>query len=227
MKIKIAHLYPELLNLYGDRGNVIVLKNRLKWRGIECEVAEIGQGDNINFADFDIIFLGGGSDGELEIVAQNLRNVRDELKAFIENDGVVLAICGGYELLGKLDILNIQTERGEKRLIGNIAIKTDFLDKPVVGFENHAGITRINGMEPLGKVIFGRGNNGEDGCEGVRYRNVFATYLHGPLLPKNPHLCDYILKTAIRHKEPEFALETLDDALEWDANVFASDLGVK
>lgn len=224
--VKIAHLYPELLNLYGDRGNILSLKKRLEWRGIECQVDEIFSGDEVDFSQYQIVFLGGGSDREQEIVARNLSKIRDNLASYIENGGAVIAICGGYQLLGQyylmgntkvdgLKILPIATERGEKRMIGNVAIKTDFLDKPIVGFENHGGATILNGCHPLGKVIFGNGNNGKDKYEGARYKNVFCTYLHGPLLPKNPHLCDYILEIATGQK-----LEKLYDEIELNANKF-------
>ncbi|MDR1101400.1 MAG: glutamine amidotransferase [Clostridiales bacterium] len=221
--MKIAHLYPELLNLYGDRGNILAMTKRLEWRGIDAEVVRVLDGDNVLFSDFDIVFLGGGSDREQEIVAQNLSRLRDSLSEYVEQNGVVLAICGGYQLLGEyyqmgdeqiegLGILKVTTERGERRMIGNAAIKADFLDRPIVGFENHGGATRLNGHTPLGKVIFGHGNNGTDGAEGVRYKNVFGTYLHGPLLPKNPHFCDYILECANAELTP------LDDAVELRAN---------
>lgn len=232
MKITIAHLYPELLNLYGDRGNVMVLKNRLEWRGIECEVLEVERHDAVNFSEYDVVFLGGGSDREQEIVGQTLMKMRDEFQRYVDSDGVVVAICGGYQLLGNyyqmgdarvdgLGILDMHTERGNRRMIGNIAVQPDFLERPIVGFENHGGATHLNGLPPLGKVVFGFGNNGDDGGEGVRFRNVFGTYLHGPLLPKNPHLCDYILEMAIRRKDSEFELQPLDDELEWAANDFA------
>ena len=231
MRITIAHLYPELLNLYSDRGNIIALKKRVEWRGIECEILEIESGQPVNFSDYDIVFLGGGSDREQEIVGENLMKLKDGIKGYVDDSGVVIAICGGYQLLGNyyqmggsrvegLGILNISTEINDKRMIGNVAIQTNFLDHPVVGFENHGGATKINEHTPLGKVIFGFGNNGEDCCEGVRFMNVFGTYLHGPLLPKNPHFCDYILQCAIARKDPSFELSPLDDQLEWEANGF-------
>jgi CobQ-like glutamine amidotransferase family enzyme len=123
-----------------------------------------------------------------------------------------------------LGILDIRTERGNSRMIGNVAIQTDFLERPVVGFENHGGATQTGSIPALGKVIFGFGNNGEDGKEGVRYKNIFGTYLHGPLLPKNPHLCDYILDVAIKGKWPEFEVVSLNDELEWEANEYAQNL---
>lgn len=229
MKLKIAHLYPELLNLYGDRGNIISLKNRLLWRGIDAEVAEYKLSDDIDFSDIDIVFIGGGSDREQQLVCRRLHEIKDRLSEYVNDNGVVVTICGGYQLLGKyykikdevvdgLGILDIYTETGKGRLIGNVVIKSDLFDRPVVGFENHGGRTFINNHKPFGKVIYGNGNNGNDGGEGVIYKNVIGTYLHGPLLPKNPHLCDYILQKALERRYGEISLKPLDDSVEFDAN---------
>lgn len=229
MKIKIAHLYPDLLNLYGDRGNIASLTKRLSWRGIDSEVTEYSIDDSINFSGTDIIFLGGGSDREQLLVCDRLQQLKGSFRAYIESGGVTLAICGGYQLLGHyykmqdqtvegLGILDIATESGEKRLIGNVVVQSELFDRPIVGFENHGGRTVINGHTPLGKVLFGYGNDGTSGSEGVIYKNTIGTYLHGPLLPKNPHLCDYILQSAIDRINPGFVLETLDDRIELAAN---------
>lgn len=229
MKLNIAHLYPDLLNLYGDRGNIAALKQRSLWRGISAEVTEYTLAQEIDFDNTDIIFIGGGSDREQKLVCGRLLEMKDKIIDFAENNGSIIAVCGGYQLLGRyyklgdetiegLGLLDIKTERGEKRLIGNVVIKTDFLDRPVVGFENHGGRTEINGCAPLGKVLYGHGNNGTDGTEGVIYKNVIATYLHGPLLPKNPHLCDYIIKNALTKKYGEVTLSPLDDKEEIAAN---------
>lgn len=229
MNLKIAHLYPELLNLYGDRGNIISLKKRAEWRGIDVEVKEYKLADEIDFENIDILFIGGGSDREQLLVCQRLKEIKKDFKNYVENNGVVTAICGGYQLLGKyykmkeetvegLDILDIYTESGEGRLIGNVVIETEFLDRPIVGFENHGGRTYIKNHNPLGKVVYGNGNNDNDKAEGVLYKNVIGTYLHGPLFPKNPHLCDYIIKKALQNKYGEVELEELDDSVEFAAN---------
>ena len=230
-EITILHLYPDLLNLYGDTGNIACLKKRLEWRGykvnvVRCTVEE----DQMDLSRTDIVFIGGGSDREQKIVCSKLLEKKKELTEYVENNGVVVAVCGAYQLLGKyyklgdekiegLSILDIKTERGEERLIGNVIAKCDLFEQPIVGFENHGGRTIINHHEPLAKIIKGYGNTGKSGVEGVHYKNVFATYIHGPLLPKNPQLCDEILTRALKRKDPDFkGLEKLDDTLENQAN---------
>lgn len=231
MELKIAHLYPELLNLYGDRGNIISLEKRAGWRDIDVQVKNYNLNDKVDFENIDILFIGGGSDREQLLVCEKLKEIKEEFKQYVENNGVVIAICGGYQLLGSyykmkdetiqgLEILDIYTESGEGRLINNVVIRTDFLDRPVVGFENHGGRTFINSHNPFGKVVYGNGNNGTDGMEGVLYKNVIGTYLHGPLLPKNPHLCDYIIKKALQNKYGEVELQDLDDSIEFAANEY-------
>lgn len=231
MELKIAHLYPELLNLYGDRGNIISLVKRAEWRGIDVSVTEYKLDDEIDFESTDILFIGGGSDREQFLVCEKLSESKKEFKNYVENNGVVAAICGGYQLLGQyykmkdevvegLGILDMYSENGDSRLIGDVIIETDFLEYPVVGFENHGGRTFINNHTPLGKVIYGNGNNGNDGYEGVIYKNVIATYLHGPLFPKNPHLCDYIIKKALQNKYGDVELQDLDDSIEITANKY-------
>lgn len=229
MELKIAHLYPELLNLYGDKGNIVSLKKRAEWRGIDVKVKEYTLNDEIDFENIDILFIGGGSDREQLLVCEKLKEIKEEFKKYVENNGVVTAICGGYQLLGRyyemkeetvegLEIIDIYTKSGDGRLIDNVVVQTDFLKRPVVGFENHGGRTFINNHTPLGKVIYGNGNNGTDGFEGVLYKNVIGTYLHGPLLPKNPHLCDYIIKKALQNKYGDIELQELDDSIELAAN---------
>lgn len=240
MKIKIMHLYPDLLNLYGDRGNIECLRRRLTWRNIDAEViSHTCADDNFDISDVDIVFLGGGSDREQKIVCSRLLEHKLQLHDFVENGGSLVAVCGGYQLLGKyykledetidgLEILDIYTDRGEGRLIGNIVLESDFLTAKIVGFENHGGRTYIGDHKPLGKVIYGFGNNETAGVEGVVYKNVVATYLHGPLLPKNPELCDYILENALKHKYNDFeGLAPLDDELENTANQYIIDRFVK
>ena len=229
MKLKIAHMYPELLNLYGDFGNITSLKKRAEWRNIDVEIVEYSLNDSVDFSDIDIVFIGGGSDKEQILVCNKLKEYAKDIKKYVENNGVLISFCGGYEILGKyfvindtkyegLNVLDIYTEYKKDRIINDVIIKTDFLDKPVVGFENHAGRTYINFGKPLGKVVYGGGNNGEDGTEGSVYKNVIGTYLHGPLLPKNPHLCDYIIKKALQNKYDNIKLQDLDDSIEFAAN---------
>lgn len=245
MKLNICHLYPDLLDLYGDRGNIIALDARCRWRGIEPVVQQASLGDELDFAGMDILFLGGGSDREQGLLVQDLMHRENELRKGIENGLVVLSICGGYQMLGKyyqmasgekipgLGILDVWTVAGTKRLIGNVVVELEehVLSKdlgagePVrvsaqkfktlVGFENHSGKTYLGeGVTPLGKVLVGHGNNGADRAEGVRSHNVFGTYLHGPLLPKNPHLADLLLELALLRRGSDVYLRELDDRLE-------------
>ena len=229
-KLQICHLYPDLLNLYGDRGNILCFRRRLEWRGLECEVTEVGAGDTADFTKFDLIFIGGGQDFEQEVLLSDLRAGKDrELKAAIEDGRAVLAICGGYQMLGNyyktwdgqqcdfIGAIDLYTIGSKERMIGNFAFRCgeDSGGSTVVGFENHSGKTYLGtGVEPLGTILAGGGNNGADGTEGVRYRNVFGTYSHGPVLPKNPAFCDHILETAFRRKDDSFRLPPLDDAVE-------------
>ncbi len=232
--INIVHLYPDLLNLYGDKGNIECLKKRLLWRGIDAAVTKCTlKEENFDLANADIVLLGGGNDRETEIVFNRLLEKKDVISEYIENGGVFLALCGGCELLGTsyktaqkemdgLGILDISTDASQtnNRLIGDIIIENDALGK-IVGFENHAGRMEIGGLTPLGRVLTGFGNNDSSGFEGVMYKNLIGTYLHGPLLPKNPNLCDYILNAALKHKYPDFSsLAPLDDTLENQAKEY-------
>jgi len=245
MKLNICHLYPDLLDLYGDRGNILALAARCRWRRIEPVVQQASLGDDLDFMGMDILFLGGGSDREQGLLVQDLMRRENELRKAIADGLVVLSICGGYQMLGKyyqmaggekiqgLGIIDIWTIAGAKRLIGNVVVELDervlsvdsdkskanLAQAPkcstLVGFENHSGKTYLGeGVRPLGKVLFGHGNNGEDSEEGVRYRNVFGTYLHGPLLPKNPHFADLLLELAVRRRGSDTRLIELDDCLE-------------
>lgn len=234
MKLTIGHLYPDLLNLYGDRGNILCMTQRLKWRGIDAEVKKFQLEDEIDFSTLDIVLLGGGSDREQKLVCSRLKEIQTDFKEYVEHNGVVIAVCGGYQLLGKyykmndqtiegLDLVDLYTEQGEGRLIGNVVIQSELFDMPLVGFENHGGRTFIKNAKPLGKVLAGYGNNNEDGEEGIIYKNVIGTYLHGPLLPKNPHLCDYLLRKALENKYGSVELSPLDDKEELDANQYIVD----
>ena len=229
MKLVIGHLFPDLLNLYGDRGNIMCMKQRLTWRGIDAEVRSFNSGDKVDFSDLDIVLLGGGSDREQRIVCDYLLKTQENFKSYVEDGGTVIAVCGGYQLLGHyyeteegkipgLSLVDLYTKQGSPRLISNIVLKSDEFAYPIVGFENHGGRTFIGDNKALGKVAFGFGNNGEDGEEGVLYKNVIGTYLHGPLLPKNPHVCDRLLSGALERKYGNGDLSPLDDAMEVEAN---------
>lgn len=239
MKITIGHLYPDLLNLYGDRGNIACMMKRCQWRGVEAETIEFETDDNVDFSGLDIVLLGGGSDREQRLVCEKLLAIRENFQAYVEDGGTVLAVCGGYQLLGNyyktqegtiegLRLVDIYTEQGEGRLIDNIVLKSDLFDMPVVGFENHGGRTYLNGNKPFGKVLYGNGNDGVSGYEGVVYKNVIGTYLHGPLLPKNPQVCDWLIARALERKygytKP---LEPLDDSWEQEANTYICDRFLK
>ncbi len=229
MKITIGHLYPDLLNLYGDRGNIQCMKKRCEWRGIEAEVREFQNTDTVDFAGLDIVLLGGGSDREQMLVCEKLKLIQKSFRDYVEDHGVVIAVCGGYQLLGHyydtddgriegLSLVDIYTEQGSPRLISNIVIENEIFEYPIVGFENHGGRTFIGDNRPLGKVMFGHGNDGKSGSEGILYKNVVGTYLHGPLLPKNPHVCDYLIRNALERKYGVSELAPLDDAQEKEAN---------
>lgn len=229
LKLNIAHLYPELLNIYGDMGNIYALKKRCEWRNIEIEIHNINTGCDINPELFDIYFIGGGQDKQQIDVAKEMQKQKENLKQAAEDNAVMLAICGGYQLLGKyylphegdklegIGILNAYTIAGDKRFIGNVTVKSNFLSpETIVGFENHSGLTYLEeGTTPIGTVITGNGNNGKDFTEGARYKNVFGTYLHGSLLPKNPQFTDYLITLALNKKyNCEIELDKLDDTLE-------------
>jgi len=213
MSLRICHMYPDLLNLYSDTGNLIAMKYRLQQRGINVEIEECFAGMPLRAADYDLIFIGGGQDFEEEVLLRDLIGRKSvELRHAIQAGMPVLAICGGYQLLGQyyktaagrqLDFtgaLNLYTVGGEKRLIGNMQFETR-TGLSVVGFENHSGRTYLGeDLSPLGRMVHGYGNNGEDQSEGVRYLNVYGSYAHGPLLPKNPALCDEILQMALEYK---------------------------
>jgi len=257
-KLKIAHLYPDYLNLYGDQGNILSFTRRLEWRGIDYEVQNISIGDHDKkYTDYHFFFIGGGQDSQQEQVAKDFLLRINEFKHIVENNVPVLAVCGGYQLLGKsyqtsdgfeipgLGILDIYTKAkatkkgcSQDRLIGNVSAKlvTDFATKPqtqtLVGFENHSGRTYISKdspTKPLAKVIRGFGNNGEDDFEGAAYKRLIGTYLHGSLLPKNPHLTDELIFHALKaakhpylEKHPQ--LSTINDELELEAHEFALSL---
>ncbi len=227
MNLRIAHLYPDMLNLYGDSGNVLCLEKRIEWRGIDCNTSRINIGDKCNLSDYDIVFIGGGQDFEQSLVLEDLgRGVDVSLKKAVENGTVILAVCGGFQLLGKYykthtgeimeftNILDFYTTGKEKRLIGNYAFKTSE-KMEIIGFENHSGRTYLGkGIKPFGKVIKGYGNNGKDKTEGIRYKNTFGTYCHGPILPKNPQFADMLIQKALQRKYQNAELSPLDNSIE-------------
>ncbi|MEI7473769.1 MAG: glutamine amidotransferase [bacterium] len=228
MELNIAHLYPELLNIYGDKGNVLAISKRCEWRGIKVNVFDINIGDKIDPDFFDFYFIGGGQDKQQLMIADELQRQKEFLTAARDNMAVFLAICGGYQLFGHyyrphnaedikgISIIDAYTIAGNTRFIGNVTVETDFLSpNTLVGFENHSGLTYIEGdTKPLGRIKTGNGNNGQDKTEGAVYKNIFGTYLHGSLLPKNPHFTDYLIKLSLQRRYDNVKLTALDDELE-------------
>lgn len=235
MELNICHLYPDILNLYGDRGNIITMKRRLEGRGIKVNIDECSIGQPLNADKYDIFFIGGGQDFEQEVLLRDLSSGKaQDIRTAVEEEKTFLAICGGYQMLGEyyktwdgvqldfIGAIGVHTIGAKERMIGNYMFRTtpESGDTVVVGFENHSGKTYLSEqVAPLGMMLSGNGNNGEDKTEGARYKNVFGTYSHGSLLPKNPFLCDFILQTALNHRydgaEP---LAPLDDTLELNAH---------
>ena len=230
MELKICHMYPDVLNLYGDRGNVMCLTRRLRWRGIEASVTRLPIGGRLPLSGFDLVFIGGGQDFEQQVLLEDLHRGKDrEIISAIEDGVTFLTICGGFQMLGSyyetydgkrcdfIGALDLCTIGSKTRMIGNYKFQCgpDAGGSVVVGFENHSGKTWLgSGVEPLGKVLSGFGNNGQDGTEGAHYKNVFGTYSHGPLLPKNPAFCDHLLQTALERKYGKAKLTPLDDRAE-------------
>ena len=235
MELNICHLYPDILNLYGDRGNIITMKRRLEGHGIKVNIDECSIGQPLNADKYDIFFIGGGQDFEQEVLLRDLSSGKaQDIRTAVEEEKTFLAICGGYQMLGEyyktwdgvqldfIGAIGVHTIGAKERMIGNYMFRTtpESGDTVVVGFENHSGKTYLSEqVAPLGMMLSGNGNNGEDKTEGARYKNVFGTYSHGSLLPKNPVLCDFILQTALNHRydgaEP---LAPLDDTLELNAH---------
>ena len=230
MELKICHMYPDVLNLYGDRGNVMCMTRRLQWRGIETSVTKLPIGAGKSLSGFDLVFIGGGQDFEQQVLLEDLHRGKDrEIISAIEDGVAFLTICGGFQMLGTyyetydgkrcdfIGALDLHTVGSKTRMIGNYKFRcgADSGGSVIVGFENHSGKTRLGGgVKPLGTVLAGYGNNGEDKTEGVHYKNVFGTYSHGPLLPKNPEFCDFLLKTALERKYGRAELAPLDDKAE-------------
>ena len=238
--VVIAHMLPDLLNLYGDGGNVRIMEQRLRWRGIPVEVRRVGHGDTVDLNEVDLVFMGGGPDREQKLASEQLLALRDDLAAYVEADGPLLAICGGYQILGRqwlwgdelvpgLALIDMETRRpgtSADRLIDNMVLESPLATHPVVGYENHAGRTYLGpGVEGFGRVVSscGHGNNDDDGVEGARYKNVVGTYSHGPALSKNPEVADWLLARALERRAartgtPIIPLVPLDDTAELAAN---------
>lgn len=237
--VRLGHLYPAEMNIYADRGNIAVLERRLAWRGYALEVTELGPGDAVAPGAHDLFYLGGGQDRDQVLVAEDMAATKaGGLRAAVEDGAAMLCVCGGFQLAGHgytgvdggrmpgVGLLDLDTVAGTTRLIGDLVIEAeiDGESAQVVGFENHAGRTRLGaGARPLGRVVEGHGNNGDDGAEGAVQRRVIGTYLHGPLLPKNPWLADRLLGWALEHRTGAApALEPLDDELEATARAVAA-----
>lgn len=229
--IRILSLYPEILNIYGDRGNLIALVQRARWHGLEPDVTEASIGDPVDVRAYDLVAIGGGQDREQKLIAADFRDEKGPSLAEAVQEGVaVLAVCGAYQLMGKyyrtaqgedipgLGIFDAWTEAGPRRMIGDVVVETDLVagTRTLVGFENHSGRTFLGPtVRPLGRVLRGHGNNGGDGHEGIVHRSAIGTYLHGSLLPKNPHLADWLLQRALDHRYGgSVRLGRLDDQIE-------------
>ncbi len=238
MKITVGHLYPDYLNIYADRGNIAVLATRAAWRGHELEVQPIGPGDETP-GDVDLFYVGGGQDREQALIAPDLAARAPELAGAIAGGAAALAVCGGYQLLGRsyLDrsgaelpgagVFPLRTVAGDRRLIGDVLLECELVPgerRTLAGFENHIGRTQLDeGAQPLGRVVAGFGNDGESGFEGIRSGRAIGTYLHGPLLPRNPWLADWLLEQAVAHRTgEELRFEPLGDELEATAHAVSA-----
>lgn len=236
-RLVLVHLYPTLMNLYGDRGNILCLERRCRWRHIELEIRSLGLGDAFEPEEADLVFIGGSQDREQRAVARDLLAVKGPgLRQAAEEGAVILAVCGGYQLLGHsyrpadgetlegLSIFDAWTEHpgpSAPRCIGNVLLQ--WQEETLVGFENHGGRTYLGpGARPLGRVLAGHGNNGRDGTEGAVWNSCYGTYLHGSLLPKNPHFTDHLISLALARRHGNGDLEPLNDGLEREAHTWAS-----
>lgn len=227
--LRLAHLYPKLMNIYGDRGNIICLRRRCEARGIEFQLSELEVGDPFDPQAYDITFIGGAQDMEQRRVADDMRTLKGAaLRQAVDSDMVLLAVCGGYQLAGRfyrgldgeelpgagiLDLHTVHPGADARRFIGNVVV--EWGGNTLVGFENHGGRTFLGqGVQPLARVVTGFGNNGKDGYEGATYRNAFGTYLHGSLLPKNPKFADHLISLAMARRYGDSFLPRLDDMVE-------------
>jgi hypothetical protein len=240
MRIRVGHLYPDYLNIYADRGNIAVLSRRAAQRGWELEVTAFAPGDDLDPDAHDLLYVGGGQDREQALIAPDIEAKGPALQEAVDSGTAVLAVCGGYQLLGRFyrdrygaelpgaGVLPLYTVAGERRMIGDVLLECELEPgrrETLAGFENHAGRTILDeGAEPLGRVVAGFGNDGASGFEGCRLGRAVGTYLHGPLLPRNPWLADWLLAQAAAHATggdpPE--LEPLDDRLEAEAHAVSA-----
>jgi CobQ-like glutamine amidotransferase family enzyme len=239
VKIVVGHLYPDYLNIYADRGNIAVLARRAAWRGHEVEVRNISVGAPVEPGEHDLLYVGGGQDREQALVAEDLAGKAVGVRAAVDGGAAVLAVCGGYQLLGRsyrdlrgedlpgIGVFPLETVAGETRMIGDVLLECELepgVVRTLAGFENHAGRTYLDpGAEPLGRVVAGFGNDGESGLEGCRVGRAVGTYLHGPLLPRNPWFADWVLAQALAHRlgEPP-VFEALPDELEQQAHAVSA-----
>jgi lipid II isoglutaminyl synthase (glutamine-hydrolysing) len=239
VRIRVGHLYPDYLNIYADRGNIAVLARRAAWHGHELDVEPIGLGQAVAPGTLDLFYVGGGQDREQALIAPDLAGKPGLVEA-VEGGAALLAVCGGYQLLGRfyrdrngaelpgVGLFPHHTVAGERRMIGDVLLECELTSgrrRTIAGFENHAGRTVLDaGAEPLGRVVAGFGNDGESGLEGCRVARAVGTYLHGPLLPRNPWLADWLLAQALAHRtggEPE-EFQPLDDSLEAEAHAVSA-----
>jgi CobQ-like glutamine amidotransferase family enzyme len=241
VKVVVGHLYPEYLNIYADRGNIAVLTRRAEWRGIDLEVRGIGVGDPTQAGDVDLYYVGGGQDREQALIAPDLAGRGPDLATAVAGGAALLAVCGGYQLLGRsyrdrlgvelpgAGVLPLYTVAGERRMIGDVLLECKLEPgerRTLAGFENHAGRTILDeGATPLGRVLAGFGNDGRSGLEGCRVGTALGTYLHGPLLPRNPWLADWLLTRAVAHATGEAppVFDPLPDGLESAAHAVAAE----
>lgn len=247
-EIIVGYLYPEYMNIYGDTGNIRALQFRANLRGIKVSIKSVSKSSEIHPKESDILFFGGGQDEQQGFVARDIQKYKDEIREQVEKGIPALTVCGGYQLFGKyyrpfegedlpgLDIFDIQTNASNTRMIDNLCVKTEQsllreinsiysseinIPKTLVGFENHSGQTTLNSGSSLGKPLYGFGNNESKMTEGYRYKNAFGTYMHGSLLPKNPHFADFLLFKALETKYHEpIKLQVLDDSLEYQAHQY-------
>ena len=236
--LRVAHLYPEYLNIYADRGNIAVLANRARWRGFELVVEPVSVRGALRPGEHDLIYIGGGQDREQALIAPDLAAKGAAIAEAVGGGAAVLAVCGGYQLLGSFyrdrggaelpgaGLFPLHTVAGERRLIGDCLLECELEPgekRTVAGFENHAGLTRLEaGAQPLGRVVAGFGNDGASGFEGCRVGTAIGTYLHGPLLPRNPWLADWLLARALEHRGEPSSLTELPDALEHEAHLVSA-----
>ncbi len=240
LRVAVGHLYPDYLNIYADRGNMAVLAQRAAWRGIGFEVEAVGMGEEIRPGRHDLYYIGGGQDREQALVAHDLAGKGEALQQAVDDGAALLAVCGGYQLLGRfyrdrdgdelpgVGLFPHHTVAGERRMIGDVLLECELHPgerRTLAGFENHAGRTHLDeGAEPLGRVVAGFGNDGESGYEGCRVGLALGTYLHGPLLPRNPWVADWLLSAALLRKTSEWLeLDTLPDTLEAEAHAVSAE----